>query len=412
MAKYTSVLSQLLRYIPRSEFQGIVQRHGGDKGVRSLSCWKQFVALFYGQLTGQHTLRDLVTALSAGIHKLQHVGLTRVRRSTLADANSNRPPEIFRELFFSLYERCGKQAPSHGFQFRHKLYSLDATVIDLCLKVFDWAKFRQRKGAIKLHLMLDHEGQIPSFCVITPGREHEIQVARKQRYEPDSILTFDRGYVDYHWFDQLHRQGVFFVTRMKKNARHTVLERRRVDKKEGLTSDQTIRMSGSKGECLSTPLRRIGYRDPESKKHYVYLTNLFHLSAQEIVAIYKARWQIELFFKWIKQHLKIKSFLGTSPNAVMTQVWVALCAYLLIAYLKFLSKAPWSPYQILKRLQVTALEYIDLGQLLAEKPKNARKGQHKCRQLNMLGRKVKPLFIGTYAKSTEVLPDCLVVSHL
>ncbi len=202
------------------------------------------------------------------------------------------------------------------------------------------------------------------------------------------------------------------MTRMKKNAHHTVLERRRVDKKEGLTSDQTIRMSGSKGECLSTPLRRIGYRDPESKKHYVYLTNLFHLSAQEIAAIYKARWQIELFFKWIKQHLKIKSFLGTSPNAVMTQVWVALCVYLLIAYLKFLSKAPWSPYQILKRLQVTALEYIDLGRLLAEKPKNARKGQDKCRQLNMLGRKVKPLFIGTYAKGTEVLPDCLAVSHL
>ena len=412
MAKYTSVLSQLLRYVPRREFLAIVQRQQGEKGVRSFSSWRQFVALFYGQLTGQHSLRDLVTALNSSLHKLQHVGLRAVRRSTLADANSKRSHEIFRELFFALYGRCCQQAPSHGFQFRHKLYSLDATVIDLCLKVFDWAKFRQRKGAIKLHLMLDHEGQIPSFCVITPGREHEIQVARKQRYEPDSVLTFDRGYLDYHWFDQLHRQGVFFVTRMKKNARHTVLERRRVEKKEGLTSDQTIRMSGSKGECLSTPLRRIGYRDPESKKHYVYLTNLFHLSAQEIAAIYKARWRIELFFKWVKQHLKIKTFLGTSPNAVMTQVWVALCVYLLIAYLRFLSKAPWSPYQILKRLQVTALEYIDLGQLLAEKPKNARKGQHKRRQLNMLGRKVKPLFIGTYAKSTEVLPDCLAVSHL
>ena len=370
------------------------------------------MALFYGQLTGQHSLRDLVTALNSSLHKLQHVGLRAVRRSTLADANSKRSHEIFRELFFALYGRCCQQAPSHGFQFRHKLYSLDATVIDLCLKVFDWAKFCQRKGAIKLHLMLDHEGQIPSFCVITPGREHEIQVARRQRYEPDSILTFDWGYLDYHWFDQLHRQGVFFVTRMKKNARHTVRERRRVDKSKGLTSDQTIRMTGTQAQCLSMPLRRIGYRDPESKKHYVYLTNLFHLSAQEIAAIYKARWQIELFFKWVKQHLKIKSFLGTSPNAVMTQVWVALCVYLLIAYLKFLSKAPWSPYQIFKRFQVTALEYIDLGQLLAEKPKNARKSQDKCRQLNMLGRKVKPLFIGTYAKSTEALPDFLAVSHL
>ena len=185
-----------------------------------------------------------------------------------------------------------------------------------------------------------------------------------------------------------------------------------MDKSKGLTSDQTIRMTGTKAQCLSTPLRRIGYRDPESKKHYVYLTNLFHLSAPEIAAIYKARWQIELFFKWIKQHLKIKSFLGTSPNAVMTQVWVALCVYLLIGYLKFLSKTPWSSYQIFKRLQVTALEYINLGQPVAEKPKNARKGQYKRRQLNMLGRKVKPLFIGTYAKSTEVLPACLAVSHL
>jgi putative transposase len=412
MAKYTSVFNQLLRYIPRSEFQAIVRRHGGDKGVRSFTCWKQFVALFYAQLTGQHTLRDLVTAVNASLHKLQHVGLTSVRRSTLADASSNRSHKIFRELFFTLYERCCKQAPSHGFQFRHKLYSLDATVIDLCLKVFDWAKFRQRKGAIKLHLMLDHEGQIPSFCVITPGREHEIQVARRQRYEPDSILTFDRGYLDYHWFDQLHRQEVFFVTRMKKNARYTVRERRRVDKSKGLTSDQTIWMTGSKAECLSTPLRRIGYRDPESKKHYVYLTNLFHLSAQEIAAIYKARWQIELFFKWVKQHLKIKSFLGTNANAVMTQVWVAFCVYLLIAYVKFLSKVPWSPYQIFKRLQVTALEYIDLGRVLAEKPKNARKGQHKWRQLNLLGRKVKPIFIVRYATSTEELPDCLAVSHL
>ena len=399
MAKYTSVFSQLLRYLPRSKFQAIVRRHGGDKGVRSFSCWKQFVALFYGQLTGQHSLRDLVTALNANLHKLQHVGLNSVRRSTLADANSNRSHEIFQDLFFSLYEQCCKPAPSHGFQFRHKLYSLDATVIDLCLKVFDWAKFRRRKGAIKLHFMLDHEGQIPSFCVITPGREQEIQVARQQRYEPDSILTFDRGYIDYHWFDQLHEQGVFFVTRMRKNTRYTVRERRRVDKSKGLTCDQTIRMSGSKADCLSIPLRRIGYRDPKSRKHYVFLTNLFHLRAGQVAAIYQARWQIELFFKWVKQHLKIKSFLGTSSNAVMTQVWVALCVYLLIAYVKFLNKVPWSPYQIFKRLQVTALEYIDLRRLLAEKPKNPRKREDKWRQLNLLGRKVKPLFIVRYADS-------------
>ena len=189
-----------------------------------------------------------------------------------------------------------------------RVYSLDATVIDLCLKVFDWAKFRKRKGAIKLHLILDHGGHIPSFCVMTPGREHEIEVARGQRYEPDSILTFDRAYVDYHWFDQLHCQGVYFVTRQKRNARYRVLERRPVGPQQGVTSDQVIRLTGKAAGCLD-PLRRIGYRDPETRQFYIFLTNLFHLTAAEVAAIYKARWQIELFFKWVKQHLKIKSFL-------------------------------------------------------------------------------------------------------
>ena len=203
MAKYTSVLHQLLRHVPRDEFRAIVERHQGDKGVRKLSCWGQFVALFFGQLTGQHSLRDLITTLDAGRKKLQQVGLGAVSRSTLADANRKRPQEIFGELFGCLYQRCRRQAPGQRFGFRHRVYSLDATVIDLCLKVFDWAKFRKRKGAIKLHLILDHGGHIPSFCVMTPGREHEIEVARGQRYEPDSILSFDRAYVDYHWFDQL-----------------------------------------------------------------------------------------------------------------------------------------------------------------------------------------------------------------
>ncbi len=268
MAKYTSVLHQLLRHIPRDEFRAIVERRQGDKGVRKLSCWGQFVALFFGQLTGQHSLRDLVTALDAGRKKLQQVGLGAVSRSTLADANRKRPQEIFGELFSCLYSRCRSQAPGQRFGFRHRVYSLDATVIDLCLKVFDWAKFRKRKGAIKLHLILDHGGHIPSFCVMTPGREHEIEVARGQRYEPDSILTFDRAYVDYHWFDQLHRQGVYFVTRQKRNARYRVLERRPVGSPPGITSDQVIRLTGKAAGCLSTPLRRIGYRDPETRQFY------------------------------------------------------------------------------------------------------------------------------------------------
>ena len=254
------------------------------------------------------------------------------------------------------------------FAFRHRVYSLDATVIDLCLKVFDWAKFRKRKGAIKLHLILDHGGHIPSFCVMTPGREHEIEVARGQRYEPDSILTFDRAYVDYHWFDQLH------CLRDPAEAQRAL-------------------PTGKAAGCLSTPLRRIGYRDPETRQFYIFLTNLFHLTAAEVAAIYKARWQIELFFKWVKQHLKIKSFLGTTANAVMTQVWVALCVYLLVAYVKFLLRPPGRLYEIFKRLQVTALEYLALGQVVAWEAKNGPKGAQKSRQRNLFGRRLKPLFV-------------------
>ena len=371
-----------------------MERHQGDKGVRKLSCWGQFVGLFFGQLTGQHSLRDLVTALDAGRSKLQQVGLGAVSRSTLADANRKRPQEIFGELFSCLYQRCRRQAPGPRFAFRHRVYSLDATVIDLCLKVFDWAKFRKRKGAIKLHLILDHAGHIPSFCVMTPGREHEIEVARGQRYEPDSILSFDRAYVDYHWFDQLHRQGVYFVTRQKRNARYRVLERRPVGPQPGVTSDQVIRLTGKAAQCLSTPLRRIGYRDPETRQFYVFLTNLFHLTAAEVAAIYKARWQIELFFKWVKQHLKLKSFLGTTANAVMTQVWVALCVYLLVAYVKFLLRPPGRLYEIFKRLQVTALEYRALGQVLAWEAENGPKRAPKWRQRNLFSRRLKPLFVG------------------
>ena len=237
MAKYSPILSQLLRHIPRGEFQQIVDRHQGDKRVRSFTCWRQFACLFFGQLTGQHTLRDLVTALNSSLHKLRHVGLFHVSRSTLADANRSRPHEMYRELFHSLYRRCLKSAPGHGFRFAHKVFSLDASTISLSLKVFDWAKFRTAKGAIKMHMTLDLAGQIPSFCVITPGREHDVTVARRQHYEADSILVFDRAYNDYHWFRSLDQSQVFFVTRLKSDASYKVVERRKVDKSTGLTSD-------------------------------------------------------------------------------------------------------------------------------------------------------------------------------
>jgi len=392
MAKYSSILDQLLRHIPRREFQQIVDKHRGDKGVRSFRCWNHFVSLFFGQLTGQHTLRDLVTALNAGLHKLRHVGLGPVCRSTLADANNSRPCEIYRELFQSLYRRCAAAAPRHGFRFAHKVSLLDATVISLGLKAFQWAKFRARKGAIKLHMELDLDGQIPSFCVITAGKEHEVKQARRRRYEPDSILVYDRGYNDYHWFRELDLQGVFFVTRLKSDAKYRVVERRPVDKATGLTSDQTIRITGANADCIPIPLRRVGFRDRETGRWYAFVTNLFHLTAEEIAALYKARWKVELFFKWIKQHLKIKSFLGTSPNAVMSQVWVALCVYLLTSCVKFLNRVGCSAYGLFKRLQCTALEYLPLDQVLRPDWRGGRKAKQEWQQLKLWPARAKPLF--------------------
>lgn len=383
MAHYSSILDQLLRLIPRQEFQSIVDSHRGDKRVRSFTCWKQFVCLFYGQLTGQQSLRDLVTALNTGLHKLRHVGLLRVSRATLADANGVRPHEIYRELFNRLYRRCRQMAPRHRFGFAHKVYGLDASVIVLSLKVFDWAKFQVVKGGIKLHLMLDLDGQIPSFCVITEGQEPELRQARLQRYEPDSILVFDRGYIDFHWFHQLHLQRVFFVTRLKKNAKYRVVARRRADRRKGLTSDQTIRMTGKSAECLPLDLRRVGYWDKESRRQYFFLTNIPHLPAEDVAALYKARWQVELFFKWIKQHLKIKSFLGTTPNAVMTQVWVALCVYLLTSYVKFLHQVKYSAYELYKRLQTTALEYLPLRKVLQATRDKSLKTKQRSPQLRL-----------------------------
>ena len=393
MAKYTPVLSQLLRHIPRAEFSRIVDHHKGDKRVRSFSCWQQFVALFYGQLTGQQSLRDLETAVRINVGKLQQVGLLGLSRSTLADANNRRPAVMFEELFQSLYQRCRQRAPGHKFRFKHRLYSLDASLIHLCWKVFKWARFMTRKGAAKLHVMLDHEGLIPRVCVVTAAKTRELEVARRQRYEPDSILNFDRGYTDFGWFNQLHHQGVYFVTRQKRNAAYRVRKRRPVEPTTGVTSDQLIAPTHKCGRCYTGPLRRIGYRDPESGQFFVFLTNIEHLEAKEIAEIYKARWEIELFFKWVQQHLKIKTFLGTTPNAVMTQVWVALCVYLLVSYVKFLSRMGWRTYEVFKRIQVAVLEYRDLWDLLTEYPPGRRKSQHKPTQMNLYRRELKPMFI-------------------
>ncbi len=364
MAHHNTVFSQLLKFIPRHEFETLANQHHQGAKLRKMSRWSQFVALGLAQLSGRISLRDIVSNISAQTNKLYHLGVTKVSRSSLARVNEQQPHSLYEALFNKLLSRCQGRAPKHGFRFKNKLYSLDASTIDLCLSVFPWAKFRTTKGAIKLHTGLDHSGYLPTFMTITEGKVHDVTVGRTLKLPKQSIVVFDRGYTDYKWYKLLNNNGIFFVTRQKTNATYDVIERHPVSKAQGLTSDQTIRIKGSKANDCPVPLRRIGYRDPETGKHYVFLTNNFKLAAKTIANIYKSRWQIELFFKWVKQNLKIKTFLGTSKNAVLTQIWIAMCMYLLLAYIKFCSRLSLSFQQILRLLQLNLFERRDLMCLL------------------------------------------------
>ena len=327
------------------------------------------MAMSLAQLSGRNSLRDIVDSMSAQVHRLYHMGSTRLARNTLSRINRDKPFELYQALFGKLLSRCQSKPMSHGFRFKNPLYTLDSSTIDLCLSLFPWATFRTTKGAIKLHVGLNHQGLLPEFAHITVGKTTDIEVARQQAFPKGSIVVIDRGYADYSWFNSLNENGVFFVTRLRSNASYKVIQRHKINQSTGLTSDQTIVFTNhyAKHNC-PIKLRRVGYRDPETGKHYVFLTNHFKLATQTIAQIYKARWQIELFFKWIKQNLKIKSFLGTSKNAVLTQIWIALCMYLLLAYLKYQSKLTKSLQQILRLLQLNLFEKRELVPLLKGLP--------------------------------------------
>lgn len=368
MAHNNTVFSQLLKLVPRHEFEGLARRHHQGRKLRKMTRWSQFAALALAQVSGRSSLRDVISNLSAQTTKLYHLGVGRVSRSSLARVNESQPHTLYEALFGKLLARSQAQAPRHGFRFKNKLYSLDATTIDLCLSVFPWARFQQSKGAVKLHVGLDHGGHLPAFLTITDGKTHDVTAARNLCLPRGSVVVFDKAYTDYAWYNQLNQNGIFFVTRQKTNARYRVIERHSVPSGSGLTSDQTIELTGPKAGRCPIPLRRIGYRDPDTGKHYVFLTNHFDLVGRTIAAIYKSRWQIELFFKWIKQNLKIKAFLGTSRNAVMTQIWIAMCVYLLLAWLKFISAIDQSLQQMIRLLQLNLFERRSLLDLLQQGP--------------------------------------------
>jgi len=373
MAHRNTLFNSMLNFIPRHQFAALENQHSTGRKSRKFSRWNQFVHLMFMQLTGRKSLRDGIQSMNSRLKNLYHIGARPVSRSTFADANNSRPASFYEALFERVYQRCRLISPKHKFKFKNKLYSLDASTIDLSLGAFPWASFRRTKAAVKIHTLLDHSGYLPAFVSITDGKIHETKALKSLSLPKGSIVAEDRAYTDYQWFNSLQQNGIFFVTRQKTNAVYRVTERRAVNKSQGLSSDQTIVLTSTKGRLCPHPLRRIGYRDPETKIHYVFLTNNFKLSAKTIADIYKERWQIEIFFRWIKQNLRIKAFIGNSRNAVMTQIYVALIAYLLLCMFKFMSKVSASLQTLIRVMQLNLFRTCSLEELFEPPPKNSNK---------------------------------------
>jgi len=378
-----TIMSQLLTLLPRHQFDQAVLDFGGDHYVKKFTTWNQLTTLMYAQASGKISLRDIQTALGTQQPKLYHLGLPAVKKSTLADANAKRDPVIMEKLFYRLLDRCQQIAPKHQFRFKNPVRCFDSTTIDLCLALFPWAKFRQTKGAVKLHCQLDLKGQIPSFVVMTDGKCSDIRAIRSfLDLLPDSIYVVDRGYMDFDWFRRIDDEKAFFVTRIKDNSVYRITGQQEVPLGNGLLYDRTIEMTGVQTqEKYAKPLRLVGYYDAESNVTYEFLTNNFKLAAMTIAKIYKARWQVELFFKWIKQHLKIKTFLGTSRNAVLTQIWVAMSYFLLLAYIKFQSRFQRSIFLLHRLVQNTLLDRLSLIDLLRMPEKKLQEARNMGPQL-------------------------------
>jgi len=351
----------MLKMFSRYDFERSVIETGAEYHARGFTSWNHFVAMLFGQLSGQDSLRTIEAGLATQSRALYHLGITPTHRSTLAYANEHRPHELFEKVFFHMLSKCQEIAPKHKFRFKSPLYSIDNTIIALCLSLYDWAKFRSIKGAVKVHIKLDHAGYLPTFMVVANGKDNDNKALPLIPLEKGDVAVFDMGYIDFSWFKSLDDKGIIFVTRMKKNAVYSVIERRDVSKFKYILSDQTVRMTGyqTKDKCTNL-LRRIRSRDPDTGKTIDILTNNFTWSAKTIGQIYKERWQIELFFKAIKQQLKVKSFVGTSKNALLSQLWIALTAYLMLSYLKFKSKFGWSLYTLCSILPVNLFARRDI----------------------------------------------------
>jgi len=361
-----SVFSQLLQLFSRGEFSRAVKQHSAERNAKGFTCWGQFVAMLFCQVAQLKSLREVCMGLASCEAPLKHLGLWETpKKSTLAYANENRPWELYQTVFGQLLEKCQAEVATRGgrrkFRFKNKLVSLDGSIIDLSAAMFDWAKYRRTKGAIKLHLLLDHHGYLPSFAVVTEGKHSEVAIARSLRLEPGTILVIDRGYNDYDWFAEMTREGVFFVTRMKTNTVYTVEEECAVPANGNVLRDQIISLPALRKAGEEPVLfRRIEYWNQDKQEILVFFTNLLHLAASTIASIYKERWQVELFFKALKQTLKVKTFLGTSANAVKTQIWTALIAMLILKYLQMKSTFGWSLSNLAALLRQQLFIFRDL----------------------------------------------------
>jgi hypothetical protein len=364
----TNLFSQIIHIVPHSSFLQLVHKQGAERYTKGFSSWDQFVAMTFCQLAQAKSLREISDGLAVTCGKLNHLGLSAAPpKSTLAYANAHRPYQLYQDIFFYMLDLCHSESPGKKkkFCFKNKLLSLDSTTIDLCLSLFPWAKFRQTKGAVKLHLLLDHDGYLPDFAVITDGKTTDVKTAYNFKLAPDSILAVDRGYCDFDLFYQWNEAGVFFVTRLKDNAAYEVVENRPVPQHSNIRVDQIIRFSGPKTR-LKYPklLRMVVVWDEENQREIKLLTNLLHFGATTIGRIYRDRWEIELFFKVLKQYLKIKTFVGTSPNALKTQIWTALIAILLLKYLQFRSQCNLPLCRLVALLHWNLFSYRNLWDFL------------------------------------------------
>ena len=369
MGHHNTVYSQILRMVPRHEFTTAANKHDGHRRKDAMSRWTQFIAMSTAQLTGRSSLRDIESALASQKHLRYHLGSGAIKRTTLSRANQTLDSKFYEGLFAKLYARCNGHSPQHQFRFKRKLFSLDASLLDVSMKVFPNAEYNRMKAAYKLHVGLDHDGLIPAFAAVTVGKTGDQTQAKLMRFPKGSVLVFDKGYADYSWHNQLTDQGIFWVTRIRGNAKYRVIKRCKVNRSQGVTSDQIIEYTSIRSSKNNLrAVRRVGFRDPETGKHYAFITNHFDWSAKTIADIYKQRWQVELFFKWVKQNLKIKAFLGNTDNAVMTQVFVALCVYLILAYLKFQAKISQSLQQMSRLIHLNLFAKRDLIQLFKPPP--------------------------------------------